>query len=180
VHFAGDNLFDASSISLNSNTSLKVEGDGYKITVVGGTKGTYTYSGHTIPIDLVRGKTVFVQIDNLTTTNAITGRSIIQARVKKADGTTSYSMGISASTKTRTVSIPADAQSFTIAIMTNNAAEKLETDCTMVVEGLRVSFAEDTEWKPYYGQTLYPFTPNGISGIPVTEGGNYTDVNGQQ
>ena len=38
-----------------------------------------------------------------------------------------------------------------------------------------------TEYEPYKKpQTLPVSTPNGLSGIPVTSGGNYTDKNGQQ
>lgn len=35
-------------------------------------------------------------------------------------------------------------------------------------------------WKPCYTQTLSLSTPTGLPGIPVTNGGNYTDINGQQ
>lgn len=35
-------------------------------------------------------------------------------------------------------------------------------------------------WEPYNGQTLTVSTPNGLPGIPVSSGGNYTDANGQQ
>lgn len=37
-----------------------------------------------------------------------------------------------------------------------------------------------TEYEPYRCQTIIPFTPNGLPGIPVTSGGNYTDASGQQ
>lgn len=37
-----------------------------------------------------------------------------------------------------------------------------------------------TEYEPYNGQTLTASTPNGLPGIPVTSGGNYTDETGQQ
>ena len=37
-----------------------------------------------------------------------------------------------------------------------------------------------TTFEPYNGQTLTASTPNGLPGIPVTSGGNYTDENGQQ
>ena len=35
-------------------------------------------------------------------------------------------------------------------------------------------------WEPYESQTLTYPTPNGLSGIPVESGGNYTDEDGQQ
>lgn len=37
-----------------------------------------------------------------------------------------------------------------------------------------------TEYEPYKGQPLTVSTPNGLPGIPVTSGGNYTDEAGQQ
>lgn len=37
-----------------------------------------------------------------------------------------------------------------------------------------------TPYEPYKGQILTISTPNGLPGIPVTTGGNYTDENGQQ
>ena len=37
-----------------------------------------------------------------------------------------------------------------------------------------------TEYEPYKEQTLTIPTPNGLAGIPVSSGGNYTDSNGQQ
>lgn len=38
----------------------------------------------------------------------------------------------------------------------------------------------DGVYEPYKGQALTLSTPNGLPGIPVTSGGNYTDANGQQ
>lgn len=38
----------------------------------------------------------------------------------------------------------------------------------------------DAIYAPYAEQTLMLQTPNGLTGIPVTSGGNYTDENGQQ
>jgi hypothetical protein len=37
-----------------------------------------------------------------------------------------------------------------------------------------------TDYEPYKGQILTVSTPNGMPGIPVASGGNYTDANGQQ
>ena len=38
----------------------------------------------------------------------------------------------------------------------------------------------DDTYEPYKAQTLTIATPNGLPGIPVSSGGNYTDKNGQQ
>lgn len=45
---------------------------------------------------------------------------------------------------------------------------------------LMVSLDSSTTYSPYREQLLTLPTPNGLPGIPVTSGGNYTDGNGQQ
>ena len=40
--------------------------------------------------------------------------------------------------------------------------------------------AKETAYEPYKGQVLTISTPNGLPGIPVASGGNYTDADGQQ
>lgn len=45
---------------------------------------------------------------------------------------------------------------------------------------LMVSLDSSTTYSPYREQLLTLTTPNGLPGIPVTSGGNYTDQNGQQ
>lgn len=52
---------------------------------------------------------------------------------------------------------------------------------TEMVNSVQIEIGETaTPYEPYNGQTLSVPTPNGLSGIAVTEGGNYTDENGQQ
>lgn len=46
--------------------------------------------------------------------------------------------------------------------------------------GLMVSLDSSTTYSPYHEQLLTLPTPNGLPGIPVTSGGNYTDPQGQQ
>lgn len=45
---------------------------------------------------------------------------------------------------------------------------------------LMVSLDSSTTYSPYREQLLTLLTPNGLLGIPVTSGGNYTDQSGQQ
>lgn len=45
---------------------------------------------------------------------------------------------------------------------------------------IRPASVTDAAYEPYKEQTLTVSTPNGLPGIPVTSGGNYTDANGQQ
>lgn len=52
----------------------------------------------------------------------------------------------------------------------NNYTAKLQLEAGSVA----------TAYEPYKGQTLTLTTPNGLPGIPVDSGGNYTDADGQQ
>ena len=45
---------------------------------------------------------------------------------------------------------------------------------------LSLASVADTEYELYKGRTITVSTPNGLLGIPVASGGNYTDANGQQ
>ena len=45
---------------------------------------------------------------------------------------------------------------------------------------VRLASIADGTYESYKGQTLTVSTPNGLPGIPVSSGGNYTDENGQQ
>lgn len=51
-------------------------------------------------------------------------------------------------------------------------------DC--VVRAMLVPGEEPAQWEAYTAQTLTIPTPNGLPGIPVASGGNYTDASGQR
>ena len=59
-----------------------------------------------------------------------------------------------------------------------NIPEGLTIDCLFKVQ-LELGVTATT-YETYHEQTLTLSTPNGLPGIPVTSGGNYTDQNGQQ
>ena len=63
-----------------------------------------------------------------------------------------------------------------IAGWTNTGKTTLYYDKCGIFEGVLT----EADFEPYKGQTLTAFTPNGLPGIPVTSGGNYTDEKGQQ
>lgn len=49
------------------------------------------------------------------------------------------------------------------------------------LNGLMVSISQDDQYEPYHEpQSMSVTTPNGLPGIPVSSGGNYTDEQGQQ
>lgn len=49
---------------------------------------------------------------------------------------------------------------------------------TYYIKDVMISFVGG-EYEPYNAQTITASTPNGLPGIPVSSGGNYTDENGQ-
>lgn len=53
------------------------------------------------------------------------------------------------------------------------------TDSTVITNGQFEVGSVQTAYEPYRGQSLTVSTPNGLPGVPVTSGGNYTDENGQ-
>lgn len=81
-----------------------------------------------------------------------------------------------------------------VVILSPNAANKMSDVATkivfMVTEGQTYNLTgvkvqvelgtTATACEPYHEQLLTLPTPNGLPGIPVTSGGNYTDENGQQ
>lgn len=54
-----------------------------------------------------------------------------------------------------------------------------QVDKVLVCLG-NVDTVSDADYEEFTGQTLTVSTPNGLPGIPVSSGGNYTDENGQQ
>lgn len=71
--------------------------------------------------------------------------------------------------------------STTIYINPSNSVANSKDD-TLTVKMFQIEHgAEMTAYEPYKsgGTLTYP-TPNGLPGVPVTSGGNYTDANGQQ
>lgn len=81
-----------------------------------------------------------------------------------------------------------------VVILSPNAANKMSDVATKIVfmvtegqtyniTGVKVQIelgTTATAYSPYHEQLLTLPTPNGLPGIPVTSGGNYTDENGQQ
>lgn len=79
-------------------------------------------------------------------------------------------------------------------ILSSNAANKMSDVATRIVfmvtegqtynlTGVKVQIelgTTATAYEPYHEQLLTLPTPNGLPGIPVTSGGNYTDPSGQQ
>ena len=77
--------------------------------------------------------------------------------------------GIDAGKAVQQITIKANATKFQY-LLTNMASENVCLTWN----------ASSPDYEPYREQLLTLLTPNGLLGIPVTSGGNYTDQNGQQ
>lgn len=102
-------------------------------------------------------------------------------------GTTIYNhLASNIESKSLTIAIPDTATNIRFRIMlieTNSFAENLTPGTyTAKINGIMLALgASKLPWMPYkLPQTLTLQTPNGLPGIPVDSGGNYTDENGQQ
>lgn len=178
VAVMGRNLCDAARIVNGAyNTSVSVSDDGYTIVSVGGSKA---WANADIEVDItgLAGKTVYVKADSISYTQAYASGVLPIAYTQTG---TVYLGSVQASWLKREITIPENTTRFILRVCTNNTGTTHDTDNTLTVKGLMLSVADHGDWEPYkVGQTLTVSTPNGLPGIPVSSGGNYTDENGQQ
>ena len=175
----GQNLIDpmdAGKWKISNNATFEISGNG-KIKVT----GSRGYSGvkYNIPsdtINLLKGKKCVISrtIDSQTDESAET---IVQIMVKTASGPKYYYVSAS-----YPITMDADAISATLEAYANNTSTTLETPNTVVFSNLGIYFGDTAQaWDTYEPmQTLTYPTPNGLPGIQVESGGNYTDEDGQQ
>ena len=178
VTMVGKNLFNSSDLNPSGGVSVTISEDGRTITLIG--RGQYTGAHTKIPIEAVRGKTVILAADSAMQTSNIAPGYFIQMTIVTESGVTHYKT-ISPSSLYNSFDMPEDIRSVSLGFYVNNSNTSLDSDNTVVVTGLRVYLSSNAAWEPYITpQTLTISTPNGLPGIPVDSGGNYTDANGQQ
>ena len=102
-------------------------------------------------------------------------------------GTTIYNhLASNIESKSLTIAIPDTATNIRFRIVlieTNSSIENLTPGTyTAKINGIMLALGTSKlPWMPYkLPQTLTLQTPNGLPGIPVSSGGNYTDADGQQ
>ena len=117
--------------------------------------GTYTFSGHP----------------------GTAGTAKIQAPIYLSNETNSYKEIISLTNSAPTKTVTFDTPVYTGFYLYGNSGESYSN--VVYTPSIELGSAK-TEYEPYKGQTLTTSTPNGLPGIPVASGGNYTDENGQQ
>ena len=153
----GKNLANPFALLLQSNSKLEVTEDGYQITVVGGSQGSYTHSRYLLPIE-TKGKKYTLKCDSIKSEQNV--GAIVQVTAYTPRGSEYYVL--SALSPSGEFTIPTDATSIILGIYTNNTATKLATDNVVVVKGLRIvppEFKADA-WCTF----------NGVQTIDVVDG----------
>lgn len=149
----GKNMVIADSIHLWGNTSLQVLDDGYRIVATGGTKATFSNSGHSLPL-ATKGKTYTIACDDFASEQK-TLNACVQVSISTPSGTKYHS--VSTKGGRTSFAIPNDATAVYFGILTNNTNAILATDNTVTVLGLRIVPVEckDDAWCAFDGlQTL--------------------------
>lgn len=101
---------------------------------------------------------------------------IVQVEVTTPDGIKYYTAGGTS------FIMPPDATGAVLSLLVNNRGQSLDTSNTCVFKDIGLYLGDSVyPWDSYRPLQLvtYP-APNGLPGIPVESGGNYTDEDGQQ
>lgn len=166
----GANLFDASKNILPKPVtfSISIEGEN-TFTVTALKEGTGLEFYIRVPIDVPVG-----------TTASISGQSSdgyqFNLLNRQIDG--SLAVGeLTGKTMARKEGLRLFAVCNPFGGSTINVSEGQTVTCTDVTVSIG---STALPWEPYKSQTLTYPTPNGLPGIPVESGGNYTDAEGQQ
>lgn len=169
VTVTGKNLFyiPVGKTSTVRGVTMAVQADGSILA-----NGTKTESAESniyhlnIPAAAYAGKTMTLRSDMANIR--------VQVNAKQADGTTVY---LNVKNGTKTIVIPENTKTIGWQVSIDGTGSY----SNVVIHPYAVFGTETGEWEPYKEpQTLTLSTPNGLPGIPVTSGGNYTDETGQQ
>jgi hypothetical protein len=172
----GKNLFNLNAYKniTNSTASYGLEWDGDILAITSKTDDAYTVftptalpDGATIPV--VSGKKVTMSWETDATAN-VSGLVYIFG-----NGITGKNSFINATAKKLTYVVPDDVTFLTFRLGVEKSGN------TIKYWNIQFEISDvATEYEEYKGQTLTLSTLDGLKGIPVSSGGNYTDENGQQ
>lgn len=170
VTLCGKNLVSGQKVNSQTKNGITFTlNDDGSVTVQG--TPTATYVG-------IEGFTVSVKAPGryvLSGGANVSGKAYFQLRIKKANGSETY---VFPGSNGEGKEFQLDGTESLYATLTcgNYTAP---VDCR-VYPMIRMASVTDATYEPYKEQTLTVSAPNGLPGIPVTSGGNYTDGNGQQ
>ena len=145
VTVTGENLFDASLLKSMAGGAWSSSDGGRRISVTG--IKPYAACTAVVPIECVRGKTVTLS-GNIESRTNVDCPVAIQGRLTLSDGRLEY---YAATYKKMAITIPEDAQSFKIELITNNRDTALDIANTTVFTDVLLSFDAEATWEPFAG-----------------------------
>ena len=203
----GKNLLDTDNINTSTNSTWAIHQNGYSITAQGtyAKNDPNAYKNVRIALDpaIVAGKKITASVEYAENNAGELPRGICDINYIKQSGEKTYYNNFGVNNPI-TITIPEDIVSINCRIhVIENREETVEYGTyTTTVKGLMISISDKVlPWEPYTGGVPKPYgdkigvtvgngvdesqsmsisTPNGLPGIPVASGGNYTDPDGQQ
>ena len=148
----GKNLFNPSSLLVNTNANLTIRENGYEVVAVGGAGSSYAVSKYSLPLSM-RGKEYCIKCDNFLREQNIDA----VAQVVVNTETQTHYHAVSVRSQASTFAVPQDATSIYVGIWTNNTSQKLTYDNVVKIYGLRITAVEHSSdaWCAFDGlQTL--------------------------
>lgn len=145
VTVTGANLFDASLLKSMAGGTWSLSDGERKISVTG--INPYAACTAAVPIDSIRGKTVTLS-GNIESRTNVDCPVAIQGRLTLSDGRLEY---YAATYKKMAITIPEDAQSFKIELITNNRNTALDIANTTVFTDVLLSFDGEATWELFAG-----------------------------
>ena len=145
VTVTGVNLFDTSLLKSMAGGTWSLSDGGRRISVAG--INPYAACTAAVPIDSIRGKTVTLS-GNIESRTNVDCPVAIQGRLTLSDGRLEY---YAATYKKMAITIPEDAQSFKIELITNNRNTALDIANTTVFTDVLLSFDAEATWEPFAG-----------------------------
>ena len=172
VAVCGANLVDINNLThaSGSNGSYSVRGD---VATVSGKANWSRVESKVIPA--TPGATIYLSCKGITGGN---NAFITTYCVDTVGKLRNFGPGLTAAGKV-SFKVPDYAVKIGFRMYSNGTETTLTAPIEASFDSVMMSFV-DVEYEHYKGQTITISTPNGLPGIKVASGGNYTDANGQQ
>ena len=145
VTVTGANLFDASLLKSMAGGTWSSSDGGRRISVTG--IKPYAACTAAVPIESIRGKTVTLS-GNVESKTDINCPVVIQGKLTLSNNNMEY---YTATNKKIAITIPEDAQSFKIELITNNRNTALDIANATVFTDVLLSFDAEATWEPFAG-----------------------------
>lgn len=178
VDVFGGNLFDAQKIVPNPGSDVSVTAQGARLELINNTGGQYKSMYYAIDRDfsnieltLSANITASGNADGCVSVRFYSNGTEINGYRSRLD---LYNSGV----KTKTA--PACTDRIRIVVYSSYQKNANVGD-TVIYDNIMLNIGSTAfPYEPYKHQSITLSTPNGLPGIPVDSGGNYTDENGQQ